>query len=147
MIMKKFLKVMLIILIIILVVVLVAFFAVSNQSKATEIKFGEDKVETLFSVLGEERKVTGVKVGIDNGVNYKILNYEPSEISSEDLNRYVNHLLENGFIVTKNEGTKTEVEVAKKSVEEGKILQITIYRTENDVHIQYLKGEGTLTLF
>ena len=73
----------------------------SNAAKLTEYDFGTDKVPSVNAVIGEERKVTGVSTGTENGVRYKQYTYE-TETMIDDLGTYYTHLSELGWIVTKD---------------------------------------------
>lgn len=126
---------------------LVLLSACGSTAKLTEYTLGEDKAPGIYAVLGEVRKVTGVNVGTNNGVQYKEYTYETSSMV-DDLAEYTTHLRDNGWMVIKdydfNEGTG-EAQLAINSVDSGKILIISIAFETNYYSIRINKLDGELT--
>ena len=119
-----------------------------DAAKLTEYDFGTDKVPSINAVIGEERKVTGISTGTENGVQYKQYTYQTSSML-EDLSAYSVHLRENGWIVTKdynlNDGSG-EMQLAIESADAGKILVISVAFEEKQYAVRINKLEGTLTV-
>ena len=145
--MKNFLKIFMVICVIILALIGIVFFVLSNQSKDLEINFGDDAIPTLYSALGEIRSVIKVGTGIENGISYKIVEYKPEEISTNDINQYLEKLVKEWFLVTRNDETGVEIELAKESIDVGQIIMVTIHSDSLETYIRYLKGVGTLTKY
>ena len=118
-----------------------------DAAKLTEYDFDTDKVPSINSVLGEERKVTGISTGTDNGVQYKQYTYETSSML-EDLSTYSAYLQEKGWVVTKdynlNDGSG-EMQLAIESADAGKILVISVAFEEKQYAVRVNKLEGELT--
>ena len=121
--------------------------ACGSAEKLTEYDFGEDKIPSINAVLGETRKVSGVSVGTNNGVQYKEYTYETSSMV-DDLAEYTTHLRDDGWLVIKeydfDEGTG-EAQLAIDSAVSGKILVVSINFASNRYAIRINKLEGELT--
>ena len=119
-----------------------------DAAKLTEYDFGTDKVPSINAVLGEERKVTGISSGTENGVQYKQYTYQTSSML-DDLSAYSSHLQDNGWIVTKdynlNDGNG-EMQLATESADAGKILVISVAFEEKQYAIRINKLVGELTV-
>jgi major membrane immunogen (membrane-anchored lipoprotein) len=126
---------------------LVLLSACGSAAKLTEYDFGEDKVPSVNAVLGETRKVSGVSVGTENGVQYKQYTYETSTMV-DDLAEYTTHLRDDGWMVIKDydfsEGTG-EAQLAIDSAVSGKILVISINFATNRYIVRTNKLDGELT--
>ena len=124
------------------------FIGCGSAAKLTEYDFGTDKVPSVNAVIGEERRVSGVNTGIDNGVRYKQYTYE-TQTMVEDLWAYYTRLSELGWIVTKDfnlyDGSG-EMQLGIESADAGKILIISVAFTPNRYAVKVSKMEGTLTL-
>ena len=124
------------------------FAGCGNAAKLTEYDFGTDKVPSVNAVIGEERKVSGVATGTENGVRYKQYTYE-TETMVEDLWTYYTHLSELGWIVTQDfdlaEG-EGEMQLGIESADEGKILIVSVDFTPTRYAIKISKLEGELTI-
>jgi len=118
-----------------------------SAAKLTEYDFGADKVPSVNAVIGEERKVSGVATGTENGVRYKQYTYE-TETMLDDLWAYYSRLSELGWVVTQDfdlaEG-EGEMQLGIESADEGKILIISISFTPNRYAVRINKLDGTLT--
>ena len=119
-----------------------------NAAKLTEYDFGTDKVPSVNAVIGEERKVTGVSTGTENGVRYKQYTYE-TETMVEDLSTYYYSLSELGWIVTKDFNLNVrngEMQLGKESADKGKILIISVDFAPSQYAIRINKLDGTLEI-
>lgn len=147
--MKKSVKIVLGILggIIVLGIILcvVVFSILNNQKNADYYVLGTDKIASVKTVIGV-REMSGVSTSIQNGVSAKTYNYK-SETSTNDVSQYVTYLVEDeGFIPTILNQQSDQPVYAKKSVDEGKILILTIVDTGFGYTLTIQKGEGTLTI-
>ena len=123
--------------------------ACSSAAKLTEYELGDDKVSSINAVLGEDRKVAGVSTGKDNDVDYKQYTYESSSVM-EDLIAYATYLQDNGWIATMDvdfSATSGEAQFGIPSVDEGKILIISIAFDNGKYAIRFNKLEGELTMY
>ena len=119
-----------------------------DAAKLTEYDFGSDKVPTINSVLGEERKVTGISTGTENGVQYKQYTYETSSML-EDLAAYSVYLQDKGWVVTQDYDLADgagEMQFAIESADAGKILVISVAfeKTQYAIRVNKLVGELTV---
>jgi len=128
-------------------ILILALSACGNAEKLTEYDFDTDKVPSINTIIGETRKVTGVSVGIDNGVRYKQYTYRSNSMF-DDLLTYSVHLRESGWMVLKeydlNDG-EGEMQLGLNSADEGKIMIISIAFYSGGYVIRVNKLEGTLT--
>jgi hypothetical protein len=118
-----------------------------DAAKLTEYDFGTDKVPSINAVLGEERKVNGIDVGTENGVQYKQYTYKTSSML-EDLVAYSVYLQEQGWLVTKDYNLydgSGEMQLGIESADEGKILIISVAFEETQYAIRINKLVGTIS--
>ncbi len=149
--MKKVLKTAIIVIVSIvavcLIVGLIANFAVGKAGKDTEYKLGDDVVSSVTAIVGE-RKAVSVGKSIENGVSEKHVEYT-SDTVQEDMIAYTQYLRnEGGFTLTEDmdlSKVPAVVQMAKASVDEGKILVMTIEYNLNGYTVTLQKGVGTLT--
>lgn len=137
-------------LILIAALFLTACNTLSDAAKLTEYDFGTDKVPTINSVIGTERKVTGVSSGTSNGIKYKEYTYQ-TDSTFDDLLAYVTALMNDyDWMAIEdynlNDPTGT-VKLAIESADSGKILIMTITYKANEYTIRIEKGDGTLTRY
>ena len=124
----------------------ILYFTMDNAAKLTEYELSGDKVASVNAVIGEVRKVIGVTSSTSNGVRQKQYAYE-SESVAKDLITYTTHLRNNGWIVTQSYNLNAgsgEAQLAKESIEAGKIFVLSIAFEPNKYAIQLTKGEGQL---
>ena len=130
-----------------LLVTVLLFSACGSAEKLTEYELGTDKVASINAVLGENRKVSGVSTGTENGVQHKEYTYEtPSMV--DDLAEYSTYLRNNGWLVIKDYNFtdgKGEAQLAIESADSGKILVISIAFEANRYTIRVDKFKGSLT--
>lgn len=120
--------------------------ACGSAEKLTEYEMGVDKVQSINTVIGETRKVTGVSTGTNNGVQYKEYDYETKSMV-DDLAAYFAYLQENGWLATKDYDLTTgkgEAQFAIESADSGKILVMSFAFDANKYTIRVNKLEGTL---
>ena len=121
--------------------------ACGAAEKLKEYELGTDKIPSINATLGEERKVTGVSTGTDNGVQYKQYTYQ-SESTLNDLIKYTVYLRNNGWTVTKEYDLNVasgEAQLAKESADSGKILVMSIAFEGNSYAVRINKLDGSLT--
>ena len=121
--------------------------ACGNAAKLPAYELGSDKVPSVYAVIGEERKVTGVSAGTSNGVQYKEYTYETASML-EDLVTYTKYLRDNGWLVTEAYNLETgsgTAQLATQSADAGKILIMSIEFKLNSYTIKIEKGAGTLS--
>ena len=118
-----------------------------SAAKLTEYDFGSDKVPSVNAVIQQERKVTGVDVGTNNGVQYKQYTYETTTMV-DDLAVYTTYLRNSGWEVTKDydftEGSGM-AELAINSADSGKVLVMSIAFEPYTYAIRVNKLVGELT--
>ena len=124
------------------------FTILGNAAKLTEYELGAEKIRSINSVIGEERKVTGVNVGTQNGTQYKRYTYKTSSMV-EDLIAYSTYLQENGWVVTQDYDLydgNGEMKLGIESEDYGKILVMSIKFKETQYVIRISKLIGVLPL-
>ena len=121
-------------------------------------KIGNDTVTSIAGVLGElgARKVNSIETGIDDGIQTNTYGYktdpeDPTQ-AAEDLAVYFKYLQNNeGFVSMKAfsglpyEGG-VEIQLAKNSVDEGKIIILDIEYDATGYTLTFTKGKGTLEI-
>lgn len=121
------------------------------SSTAAEIEINEDKVPSIYSVIGE-KKIVGTSSEIKNKVRSTTLTYKAGSISEKDIHKYIDYLQEEEFIHTldsKQTSDGTLVQLGKDSVTTSDIVLVDlIYPTmdSESVKIMYRSGPGTLKM-
>lgn len=115
------------------------------------IKVGNDEVPSLYSVVGE-RKITGTSSNVENGVRNAQKTYQSGAVTREDIESYFTALREtHGYIVTmdtEENGTAIRAQLAKESVDAGKIVVVDIdFDSAGSTVLSYTVGEGTLNVY
>lgn len=135
-----------------------------------EYALGEDKVESLNTVLGQENsgKMTEMETpetkdggasSSSSGVGDEVClyTYEQLETGGESVRQYVEKLTaeKDGFQIVDESGAVTDppnyanetgsVALAKAASEDGKILRMDISWTAQDCHITLTRPEGTVS--
>jgi hypothetical protein len=128
------------------VMITIVFLVIGNESKREEIKFGKDRIKTIYTVVGE-RKMSGTSVSINNGIHEKKYTYKNGEVSIGDVNKYIKELREDGFLVTKT-FVDGNGQIGASSKDNGKIILIDIELDKlEETIITYKKGKGTITKY
>lgn len=147
--MKKGLKILIGIVVVIVIIVLVALYFTGRQTKMKEITFGEDKIRTVYAVVGEKRKVTGVsyeKSTTTDAVR-RTVTYKEGVVTEQDITDYVTGLREDGFLITVS-FENYDGQLGMESKDEGKIVLVDIeYDKLGETVITYTKGTGTITKY
>jgi hypothetical protein len=117
---------------------------------------GDDKITSIGGVIGElgARKVNGIEKAIKDGVTTHTYEYKTDpddpEQAANDLVEYFKYLQENdGFISTiafsgLPYGGGQEIQLAKHSVDEGKIIILDIEYNDKGYTLTFTKAKGTL---
>lgn len=139
--MKKGFKKIIIFVGFVLVLMTVIFVIISRLLMGTEIKLNEEKIPSLYEVT----KKTGVyKVETSGGdIITEKLYYKEGSIDVENLNEYINYLVDFGFITTKD-FVNNNGQLGKVSKDNGKIILIDLKYSENGSVIKYTKKIGRL---
>lgn len=119
------------------------------SSTAEEIEINEDKVPSVYSVIGE-KKIVGTNSEIKNKDRITTLTYKAGSISEKEMKQYIDHLREEKYVDTLDskdtvEGTMTQI--GKKSVSDGNVVLIDFLYPAMDsegVKITYRSGPGKL---
>jgi len=117
-------------------------------------ELGKDSITSMSGALGVERKMNGISAETKNGVQTNIYEYltDPNDNTqaANDVAVYFQYLLDNdGFLSMKAfnglpyEGG-VEMQFAKSSVDEGKIIILDIEYNEKGYTLTFTKGTGTL---
>ena len=130
-----------------LAVLLSSCAMLEEAAKLTEYDLGTDKVRSVNSVIGEQRIVTAVSLGTQNGTQYKQYTYQTSSMV-EDLIAYSTYLQENGWVVTQGYNLydgNGEMQLGIESADYGKVLIISIAFEETQYAIRINKLVGELS--
>jgi hypothetical protein len=125
-----------------------AYRAVKKVADADEYKLGDDAIGSIGSVVGE-RKVASVSTSVENRIQIKQIEYDAEGNAQEDVAAYMKYLTsEEGFVLIRDIGSSegsTTIKAQKESVDEGKIIWMTIDYNPFGYTITIQKGEGSLT--
>jgi len=119
-------------------------------------EMGKDRITSIVAVVGE-RKMTGTSTSTSNGVQTKTWSYttdpdDPGQ-ASNDLATYITHLMrDEGFFVTISiDGLPADggvpIQLAKESVDEGKVIIINIVYNSKGYTIELNKLTDTITYY
>ncbi len=129
-----------------LVISLVLLIACQASDAAT-VEVGQDNIVSVFPVIGE-KKITGTRAGTVNGVPYKNLTYEARMISDDEIAQYIDALTGEGFVQIKDtiiNGAEKTLQLAKQSVQDGKLILVDILHNSTDhTVLKYSVEEGTI---
>ncbi|MGL4695789.1 hypothetical protein [Enterococcus larvae] len=121
------------------------------SSTAEEIEINDDKIPSVYKVLGE-KKITGTNSSIKDDVRTTELTYKSGSISEEELVEYMTYLIEEeGFIPTidtKEEDGKLTNQLGAESVTDEHIVLIDLTCStdfEGSTVITYRSGPGQIT--
>lgn len=121
------------------------------SSTAEEIEINDDKIPSVYKVLGE-KKITGTNSSIKDDVRTTELTYKAGSISEEELVEYMTYLIEEeGFIPTidtKEEDGKLTNQLGAESVTDEHIVLIDLTCStdfEGSTVITYRSGPGQIT--
>lgn len=128
-----------------IVVLSVAFLVINKAKTAGYVEFGEDKVPTIYYVLGE-KKLNNISTEVENGIASKSYTYSATELSTLELNNYIEELSNQGYLITLN-NNDNHVQMATESIDSGNIIIVDITQKTSEVIIVYSKGAGTLTIY
>jgi len=115
---------------------------------------GKDSVTSIAGALGEERKMNGVSAETKNGVQTHTYEYltdpdDPTQ-AANDVAVYFQYLLDHDDFLSMKafnglpyEGG-VEMQFAKNSVDDGKIIILDIVYNEKGYTLTFTKGKGTL---
>lgn len=128
---------------------IIAFITVSNTANANEYRLGNDKIKSVKAVVGK-RQVTSVSTETSKGITTKKMEYKSDSVQ-DDLMEYTYYLRTDGeFNLTQNMDltvVSSTIELSKNSVDDGKIIMMTIEYNPFGYIITIQKGEGTLTVY
>lgn len=122
------------------------------SSTAENIEMNDDKVPSVYSVIGE-KKIVGTTSEVEHKVRKTTLTYKAGSISEKEIQKYIDYLRETENYVytldTKQSTEGTMVQLGKESVTSGKIVLIDVLYPAMDsesVKIMYRSGEGALKM-
>lgn len=128
--------------------VLLLVGCVSNKDQI--IKVGDNEVPSLYSVVGE-REITGSEKNVKTELKMVELTYKSGVVSQDDLVAYTEHLIDNGWLLTKEIEESQEGyiwQLGKESKKEGNIILIDVFWPElGSAKIVYREGEGNITSY
>ncbi len=138
----------------IIIIVVIAVFAIIhimiesiNKMKTLDYyKIDNEKVTAITNVVGK-REVNGFSSSIKNGITSKEYRYKNVQNTRSDINLYIKELVKNEFINTTNidlSDTSDKIKLAKKSIENNKIILVTISYNEHNYTIKIEKGKGSI---
>lgn len=128
--------------------VLLLVGCVSNKDQI--IKVGDNEVPSLYSVVGE-REITGSEKNVKTELKMVELTYKSGVVSQDDLVAYTEHLIDNGWLLTKEIEESQEGyiwQLGKESKKEGNIILIDVFWPElGSAKIVYREGKGNITSY
>lgn len=122
------------------------------SSTAENIEINDDKVPSVYSVIGE-KKIVGTNSEVENKVRKTTLTYKAGSISEKEMQEYIDYLRETENYVytldTKQSTEGTMLQLGKESVTSGKIILVDVLypaMASESVKIMYRSGEGSLKI-
>lgn len=122
------------------------------SSTAEEIEINDDKIPSIYKVIGE-KKITGTNSSIKDDIRTTELTYAKGSISEEELVEYMTYLKEEeGFIHTADtqelDGNLIN-QLGTESVTEGHIVLVDLTASKDfdgPIVITYRSGPGNITM-
>lgn len=128
---------------VIAIIIAIAFSSVNKVQKADFYTMGEDRIPSVKAAIGE-RDIHSVSKTSENGLVTHTYGFR-SDSAESDVLAYSEYLVEqSGFTETSMDSSG--IIYAKKSLEEGKIIVITLSYTAFDYTITLQKGKGSLSV-
>jgi hypothetical protein len=127
-----------------LALALSACSALKDAAEMQAYTFGNEKIPSINSVVGQ-RDVTGVESGKGTDGDYQEYTYTSNSAVS-DIQKYIDLLQDEGWVVTINEGNASsgKVQVGNESAQSGYIFLVTIEYTTTSYTLNAKKYVGTL---
>lgn len=110
------------------------------------VKIGRDEVPSLYTVAGE-KKINGTSSRTANGNAEKELTYWQGVVSNDEARGYAEALEQQGYtMMTKSESDERPMyQVARNSVQDGKLLYVTIeFSRDGECIITYKLTDGSI---
>lgn len=144
-------KVFIIIAVVIAVVCIIVggiFYFLNSQAKEAFVSFSEDKIPTVYSIVGE-KSIGSYKTSTGTDYEKKSFSYRAGELSSDDIKKYVESLRQDKFVlIRKSKNADGEsLQFASESKEEGYILLVDLNIKLTGLDISYTKVKGKLDRF
>jgi hypothetical protein len=122
-----------------------------NTANQDLIKIGKDEIPSVKYILGEKRNVISIDNSIRNGISKKVIVYNVTANQNADMTTYIRALHDNyGFIHIKDNDFSgpvgVDIELAKKSVEDGYIIIVQIDYDHSGYTIAFTRIKGELTV-
>lgn len=121
------------------------------SSTAEEIEINDDKIPSVYKVIGE-KKITGTNSSIKDDVRTTEITYKKGSISEEELVEYMTYLVEEeGFIPTldtQEQGGKLTNQLGVDSVTDEHIVLVDLTCStdfKGETVITYRSGPGKIT--
>lgn len=143
---KKIVKILVGVVLAIVLLVGAIFYFLGSQAREPFVEFGEDKIPTIYSSVGE-RSVKKYATKIENGRSTKTYTYKKGEVSLEDLDNYVKDLQAENFVITRALGQGNRIQLGLESKDEGELLLVDITILEDGLVAEYMKAKGRLTRY
>jgi len=134
----------------IVLIAVIANSALGGKADADSFKFGKDEIASVKAVVGR-REMSKFETKISGGLTVGTFVYKDVEDVQKDLLEYVNYLRNReGFSVTVAydlSASSGSFQLAKPSVEEGKVIILDVDYTKTGFSLVFTKGEGTFEAF
>lgn len=148
--MSKTLKIVFIVLVLLLALAIMGIGVVSigigDASDLEEYKIDKDIIKSIKAVVAR-REVTSMTNEKKNEVTIKKMKYKSADVK-EDLEKYIEYLTDEAdFVLTQDmnlEETPSTIELSKSSIDEGKIIRMTIEYDSFGYTINIQKGKKFL---
>ncbi|WP_086348603.1 hypothetical protein [Candidatus Enterococcus clewellii] len=121
------------------------------SSTAEEIEINDDKIPSVYKVIGE-KKITGTNSSIKDDVRTTEITYKKGSISEEELVEYMTYLVEEeGFIPTldtQEQGGKLTNQLGVDSATDEHIVLVDLTCStdfKGETVITYRSGPGKIT--
>lgn len=147
---KSFKKLLIFIIIVVLIILAVIYFKKWYKGKvnnADEYTIGKDSVISIKSVVGV-RNIENKISTLEKGVNTTKYVYKVDSNITDDIQKYIDKLKENGFLTIKDADfsqTTSTAKLGKSSVEEDYVIIVQIDYDTTGYTVSVSKGTGTIS--
>lgn len=123
------------------------------KSTDESVSLENNEIPTMYSVLGDEKELTGQGASTQNGMSSRSLTYGNGDVSRDDAVNYILGLQDNnGYTIVDGSDDEndsaTEMKIgAARDMGDGNLIIVSVDWQMGETVVEYQYGEGELTIY